>query len=110
MGRSKIDPHGAVRDMFDSGHSPKLKPQDVKTQGRKPAAKSPSAKTGPLVSFMTVDEVAKRYSVSKATVWRWVKNEPSFPELIKLSAVTSRWTEEQLRLFDVRALLREGAE
>jgi len=109
MGRSKIDPHGAVRDMFDSGHSPKLKPQDVKTQGRKPAAKSPSAKTGPLVSFMTVDEVAQRYSVSNATVWRWVKNDPSFPEPIKLSAGTSRWAEEQLRAFERHAFERSAS-
>lgn len=109
MGRSKIDPHGAVRDMFDSGHSSKLKPQDVKAQGRKPAAQSPSAKAGPLVSFVTVDEVAQRYSVSKATVWRWVKNDPSFPEPIKLSAGTSRWTEEQLRAFERHAFERSAS-
>ncbi len=42
--------------------------------------------------FLSIDEVAQRYGVSHATVWRWVKNNKHFLAPIKLSPGTSRWS------------------
>lgn len=106
MGRSKIDPQGAVRDMFGEAQQADPLPQVAKLQKRKPARKKRPDVTDAASKFLTVDEVAQRYRVGKATVWRWVKNDPNFPEPIKLSAGTSRWSEEQLRTFERHAAKR----
>ena len=106
MGRSKIDPHGAVRDMFDAECQADPLPQVAKLRKRKPARKKRPEVTDLASKFLTVEEVAQRYGVARATVWRWVKNDPNFPEPIKLSAGTSRWTEEQLRTFEHLAAKR----
>ena len=57
--------------------------------------------------FFTIDEVAQRYGISHASVWRWVKNDDYFPAPIKLSPGTSRWSEEQLAEFEYRAASRQ---
>lgn len=36
-------------------------------------------------------EVAHRYGVSRASIWRWVKSDPTFPKPVQLSAGCSRW-------------------
>lgn len=56
--------------------------------------------------YLTDKQLAARYSVSRQTVWRWVRNE-SFPRPIQLSANCTRW-----RLSDVEAFedSREEAE
>ncbi len=59
--------------------------------------------------FLSIDEVAQRYGVSHATIWRWVKNDKHFPEPIKLSPGTSRWSENQLLEFENRAALRRSS-
>lgn len=70
-------------------------------------AKLPSTpKSAP--RFLSIDEVAQRYGVSHATIWRWVKNNKHFPEPIKLSLGTSRWSENQLLEFENRATLRRS--
>lgn len=43
-------------------------------------------------------EVGKRYGVSRASIWRWLKTDPSFPKPVALSAGCSRW-----RLSDLEA-------
>lgn len=47
-------------------------------------------------TYLSDREVAKRFNISKATVWRWNERNPDFPKRIKLSPGTSRW-----RLFDL---------
>lgn len=37
-------------------------------------------------------QIAKRYSVSRPTVWRWASTDPTFPEPKKLSKGCTRWT------------------
>ena len=58
--------------------------------------------------FLSIGEVAQRYGVSHATVWRWVKYDHHFPEPIKLSPGTSRWSDEQLFEFESRASMRQS--
>lgn len=40
--------------------------------------------------FLTVEQVAQRYSVSKDTIWRW-RREGDFPRPVKLGDKTTRW-------------------
>lgn len=47
------------------------------------------------VKFLTDKDVAERYSIGRATVWRWVKTAPGFPSPVKLAGST-RWRLEDL--------------
>jgi prophage regulatory protein len=40
--------------------------------------------------YLSVDQVAARFDVSKDTIWRW-KREGDFPPPVKLGGNTSRW-------------------
>ncbi|MCL3882995.1 helix-turn-helix domain-containing protein [Marivita sp. GX14005] len=47
--------------------------------------------------YLSVEQVALRYNVSKDTIWRW-RREGDFPKPVKLGGKTSRW-----RLADIEA-------
>ncbi len=106
MSSPKLDPESAVRDMFGDESQSSSSPQREKVDKNIPAPQSRPAHCELTSKFLTVYEVAVRYRVSKATVWRWVANDPLFPAPIKLSAGTSRWREEQLRQFEYLAAER----
>ncbi|SLN53625.1 Prophage CP4-57 regulatory protein (AlpA) [Roseovarius gaetbuli] len=40
--------------------------------------------------YLSVDQVAKRFSVSKDSIWRWKRN-GDFPTPVKLGGTTTRW-------------------
>lgn len=40
--------------------------------------------------YLSVDQVAARFGVSKDTIWRW-KREGAFPTAVKLGGTTTRW-------------------
>ncbi len=40
--------------------------------------------------YLTDNQVAQRYGVRRASVWRWVQNH-GFPKPVKLSPGCSRW-------------------
>lgn len=50
--------------------------------------------------YLKDKEVAKRYSVSKATIWRWADCNPDFPKPIVFSKGVSRWSLEDLLAFE----------
>jgi prophage regulatory protein len=43
-------------------------------------------------------DVAARYGINRASIWRWVKTDRSFPRPVQLSPGCSRW-----RLADLEA-------
>jgi prophage regulatory protein len=49
------------------------------------------------VTFLSIEQIAERYGVNKATIWRWGKD-PAFPKSIALSPGCTRW-----RLADLEA-------
>lgn len=51
--------------------------------------------------YFTVRQVATRYRVGIATVWRWVKEQDGFPEPVRLSKGTTRWREADLVRFEI---------
>lgn len=51
-------------------------------------------------TYLSVDAVAERYCVSRATIWRWVEAQPNFPKPAKLSPGTTRWKLCDLAAFE----------
>ncbi|NGM45165.1 AlpA family phage regulatory protein [Rhodobacter sp. SGA-6-6] len=54
--------------------------------------------------FLTDKQIASRYDVSRPTVWRWLKVDPSFPHPVRLSPGCVRW-----RLTDIEKWEAEKA-
>jgi prophage regulatory protein len=50
--------------------------------------------------YLSDQAVAKRYGVSRPTVWRWVKSLEGFPQPIRISGGTTRWNLADLQAFD----------
>ena len=46
--------------------------------------------------YISDKEIGKRFSVSRQTVWRWAKVDPSFPSPFRLSAGCTRWKLEEI--------------
>jgi predicted DNA-binding transcriptional regulator AlpA len=88
------------RDLFDAYLQP-----EATSQSKKPKANKAKLTQAPVISsrFLSIDEVAKRYSVGQSTVWRWVKEGDRFPAPVKLSPGTSRWRETDLLKFEAGA-------
>jgi len=51
----------------------------------------------PSIIYLSVEQVAARYNVSKDTIWRW-RRDGDLPKPVKLGGRTSRW-----RLSDIEA-------
>lgn len=50
--------------------------------------------------YLKDTQVAARYEASRATVWRWLKNDPSFPRPVSLSSGCTRWKLEDLEAWE----------
>ncbi|MGB7243928.1 MAG: hypothetical protein WBC93_17820 [Sulfitobacter sp.] len=50
--------------------------------------------------YLSDRQVALRFDVSKATIWRWHDKNPNFPRRIRLSPGTSRWKLSDLVKFE----------
>ncbi|TGD61190.1 AlpA family phage regulatory protein [Tabrizicola sp. WMC-M-20] len=73
--------------------APKRAPRVVPGPESPPATEAES----PLISDQAV---AKRYGVSRPTIWRWTNTLSGFPQPIKLSGGTTRWKLADLQTFD----------
>lgn len=51
--------------------------------------------------YLTVKEVAARYTVTVATVWRWARKKEGFPEPVKIGIGTTRWRVADLEAFEL---------
>ncbi|MBB3144592.1 putative DNA-binding transcriptional regulator AlpA [Phyllobacterium trifolii] len=54
--------------------------------------------------YLSVRQVAKRYSVSVPTVWRWVQVKSDFPSPVSLHRGTTRWRMSDLLAYELRSL------
>lgn len=73
----------------------------VKPQKAAPPEPCPLCANG-TETYLSDRQVALRYDISKATVWRWHDNNPDFPRRIKLSAGVSRWKLSDLCHFETK--------
>ncbi|SCD23298.1 helix-turn-helix transcriptional regulator [Brucella inopinata] len=53
--------------------------------------------------YLSVRAIAHRYGVSVATIWRWSKEDQSFPKPCILRQGTTRWRLSQLLAFENRS-------
>ena len=53
--------------------------------------------------YMRVKQVAARYGVSSATIWRWSNDLDGFPKPLRIKRGTTAWSEAELDDFDRRA-------
>ena len=51
--------------------------------------------------FVSDKQVAARYNVTRPTVWRWLKTDPSFPKPISLSPGCTRWRLDEIESWEV---------
>lgn len=49
--------------------------------------------------YLSADELAYRYSVSRNTIWRWAR-ENNLPQPLKLGGKCIRWKEEDIDLYE----------
>jgi prophage regulatory protein len=42
-------------------------------------------------TFLSDKDLAARWGVSRPTVWRWAKEQPDFPQVVKLTPGCARW-------------------
>lgn len=51
-------------------------------------------------TYLTDIQLAARYSVNRATPWRWAKADPTFPKPVKLSPQCSRWKLSEIEAWE----------
>lgn len=51
------------------------------------------------MQFLNVKQVAAKYAVSTATIWRWVRK-GEFPEPVKLNPQVVRWPDAELEKWE----------
>ena len=51
--------------------------------------------------YLSVQEVARRYSISIQTVWRHTKGNPDFPKPIKILSGSTRWRLSDIVAYEV---------
>lgn len=54
-------------------------------------ARSKPRAPGASIELLTVEQVALLCTVSRATIWRWVKGANGFPQPLRLASGTTRW-------------------
>lgn len=57
--------------------------------------------------YLSDRQVALRFDVSKATIWRWHDTNPNFPRRIRLSPGTSRWKLSDLVNFEHEVQIKD---
>ncbi|KRS18859.1 helix-turn-helix transcriptional regulator [Roseovarius indicus] len=56
-------------------------------------------------TYLTDIQVAQRYGIARPTVWRWHREKPDFPRVVRLSGRCARW-----KLSDIEAWESQQAE
>lgn len=50
-------------------------------------------------TYVSVTQLARRYSVDRSTIWRWVQR-GTLPEPVRISEQTTRWKLEEIERRD----------
>lgn len=51
-------------------------------------------------TFLSDVQVASRYGVHRATPWRWVKSDPTFPKPVSLTPGCTRWRLSEIEAWE----------
>lgn len=82
-----------------SGNTPLGKRAAAKVQKHQVASVAEKSTAGAIV--LTLTQVARRYSVSRQTIWRWSKQANGFPIAVRIGAGLPRWYVADLEAYDL---------
>lgn len=94
---------GAIHPPDESLSSAPGTPNKVANRSKPPGRRQGTGKPnsdGNSRPFLNVKQVAARYSVSIATIWRWAKERADFPQPRKLGSGSTRWMLDELLEFE----------
>ncbi|TLP55348.1 helix-turn-helix domain-containing protein [Parasedimentitalea maritima] len=113
----KSDKHSDTLDFFGDlepeplrssklpGTQRKQEPISGKSTTQRPVLKDAVALPPAQESYLTDKQVAKRFSVCRQTVWRWVEA-GTFPKAKKLSSKVTRWRLSDLLAYETSLTTR----
>lgn len=50
--------------------------------------------------YVSDKDLADRYSVNRLTIWRWHREQPNFPRVVKLTPGCSRWRLDEIEAWE----------
>lgn len=50
--------------------------------------------------YVSDKQLAARFGVSRPTIWRWLKSDPTFPRPFKLSPQCTRWRDDEIAAWE----------
>ncbi|MTH59002.1 helix-turn-helix transcriptional regulator [Paracoccus litorisediminis] len=50
--------------------------------------------------YLTDKQIADRYGVTRPTIWRWTRTDPTFPKPISLSPGCTRWKLDEIESWE----------
>lgn len=53
-------------------------------------------------TFLSDADLAERYRISRASVWRWARCNPGFPPAVRLSPGCTRWRASEVRAWEAQ--------
>lgn len=60
-------------------------------------------------TYLSDIDIAKRYSIARPTVWRWHRERPSFPRVVRLTPGCARWRLSDLEAWEIAQAETEAA-
>lgn len=58
--------------------------------------------------YLSDRQLADRFSVTRATVWRWHRIDPNFPRAISLSPGCTRWRLQEIEAWESKVVADRG--
>lgn len=52
------------------------------------------------MKYLSDRQLAERYGVTEVTVWRWHRDDATFPRAVKLSTGTTRWKSTEIEAWE----------
>ena len=50
--------------------------------------------------FLTDKQLSDRWGVTRQTIWKWLRDDPTFPQPTRLSAGTTRWRLDEVEQWE----------
>ncbi|MCK0151079.1 AlpA family phage regulatory protein [Marivita sp. S6314] len=50
--------------------------------------------------YLTDNDLARRYGIARPTVWRWHREHPEFPRVVRLTPGCARWKLSEIEAWE----------